>query len=210
VPNFQGLERKSRKSSNSSIGIDPNKNKLYDYINEKEERDKNPIYEIIEDDDNPTYEQENDLSFGEDQAFDHEDEEENIPQVPAKKKSSPMKEPVEQGEQKSMKKIKKLKDKFKTLKVLERFLKNENALLKERNHTFISENEKLKEDTDQLREEHELVFHQAYLWNKSIKALKKQNWKLQVKVQIYKRRAQPHRPRPMANVEVLLRAVEAL
>ena len=87
---------------------------------------------------------------------------------------------------------------------MERFLKNENALLKERNHTLISENEKLKEDKDQLQEEHELVFHQAYLWNKSRKALKKQNWKFKVKVQIYKRRAQPHRPRPMANVEVLL------
>ena len=56
VLNFQGLERKSQKSSNSSIGIDPNQKKLYDYINEKEERDKNPIYEEIEDDDNPTYE----------------------------------------------------------------------------------------------------------------------------------------------------------
>lgn len=56
VPNFQGLAKKSRKSSNSSIGIDPNQKKLYDYINEKEERDKNPIYEEIEDDDDPTYE----------------------------------------------------------------------------------------------------------------------------------------------------------
>ena len=55
VPNFQGLARKSRKSSNSYIGIDPNQKKLYDYINEKEERDKHPIYEEIKDDDNPTY-----------------------------------------------------------------------------------------------------------------------------------------------------------
>ena len=55
VSNFQGLKRKSRKSSNSSIGIDPNQKKFYDYINEREERDKNPIYEEIENDDNPTY-----------------------------------------------------------------------------------------------------------------------------------------------------------
>ena len=88
-----------------------------------------------------------------------------------KKESSPMKELVEQGEHKSKRKIKKLKDKIKTFKVLERFLKNENELLKERNHTLISKNEKLKEDKDQLQEEHELVCHQAYLWNKSRKAL---------------------------------------
>ena len=65
-------------------------------------------------------------------------------------------------------------------------------------------------DKEQIQEEHELIFHQAYLWNKSRKALKKQKQKLQVKVQIYRRRAQPLRPRPMANVEVLLRATEAL
>ena len=93
---------------------------------------------------------------------------------------------------------------------MERFLKNENALLRERNHTLIAENEKLKEDKEQLQEEHELVCHQAFLWNKSRKALKKQNKKLQVKVQIYKRRAQPLRSRPMAKVEVLLRAAETL
>ena len=93
---------------------------------------------------------------------------------------------------------------------MERFLKNENALLKERNHALIFENEKLKEDKEQLQEEHEFFCHQAFLWNKSRKALKKQNKKLRVKVQIYKRRAEPIRPRPMANVEVLLRAVETL
>ena len=93
---------------------------------------------------------------------------------------------------------------------MERFLKNENALLKERNHTLISKNEKLKEDKEQLQEEHELVCHQAFLWNKSRKTLKKQNRKLQVKVQIYKRRAQSLRMRPIANVEVLLQATEAL
>ena len=79
VPNFQGLQRKSQKSSNSSIGIDPNQKKFYDYIKGREERDKNPIFEEIDDDDNPTYQQECDPSFGEDQAIDHEDEEENIP-----------------------------------------------------------------------------------------------------------------------------------
>ena len=95
VPNFQGLQRKSQKSSNSSIGIDPNQKKFYDYINEREERDKNPIYEEIEDDDNPTYQQENDPSFREDPVLDHKDEEENIPQVLVEKENSPMKELVE-------------------------------------------------------------------------------------------------------------------
>ena len=57
VPNFQALQRKSQKSYNSSIGIDLNQKKFYDYINEREERDKNPIFEEIEDDENPTYQQ---------------------------------------------------------------------------------------------------------------------------------------------------------
>ena len=70
---------------------------------------------------------------------------------------------------------------------MERFLQNENALLKERNHTLIFKNENLKEAQEQLQEEHELVCHQSFIWNKSRKTLKKQNRKLQVKVQIYKR-----------------------
>jgi hypothetical protein len=117
------LARKSQKSSNSSIRIDPNQEKMYDYINEKEERDRNPIYEEIEDDDDLNYEQANDHYFQETQAFDHRDEEETIPQIPTEKESSPMQEPVEQGKQKSKKKIRKLKDKLKTFKVLERFPK---------------------------------------------------------------------------------------
>ena len=163
VPNFQGLQRKFWKSCNSSIGIDPNQNKFYDYINEREERDKNLIYEEIKDDDNPTYQQENYHFFQEYKVIDHEDEEENIPQVPIEKESSPIQEQVEKGEHKSKRKIKKLKDQIKTVKVLERFLKNENALIKERNHTLIYENEKLKEDKEQLQEGHELVCYQAYL-----------------------------------------------
>ena len=103
-----------------------------------------------------------------------------------------------------------MKDKIKTFKVLERFIKNENTLLKERNHTLISENEKLKKVQEQLQAEHELVCHQAFLWNKSRKALKKQNRNLQVKVQIYKRREQPIKPGPMANMEILLTTIETL
>ena len=113
-------------------------------------------------------------------------------------------------EHKSKKKIKKLKGKLKTFKVLGMFLKNENILLKERNKTLISENDKLKEAQAQLQEEHELVFHQAFMWNKWRKQLKKQNEKLQVKVQIYKRRTQPIRSRKLAIVEVFLRATETL
>ena len=36
VPNFQGLQRKSRKYSTSSIGIDQHQNKFYDHLNERE------------------------------------------------------------------------------------------------------------------------------------------------------------------------------
>ena len=96
------------------------------------------------------------------------------------------------------------------MKVLERFLKIENTLLKERNHTLVSKNDKLKGTQAQLQEEHELVFHQTFMWNKSRKELKKQNKKLQVKVQIYKRRTQPIKARQLANIEVLLRATQTL
>ena len=96
------------------------------------------------------------------------------------------------------------------MKVLERFLKNENILLKETNQILVSENDNLKEAQAQLQEEHELVFHQAFLWTKSRKELKKQKKKLQVKVQIYKRRTQPIKARQLANVEVLLRAAQTL
>ena len=34
---FRGLQRKSRKSSNSSIGIDPHQKKFYDHLLEKEQ-----------------------------------------------------------------------------------------------------------------------------------------------------------------------------
>ena len=107
VPNFQALQRKSQKSYNSSIGIDLNQKKFYDYINEREERDKNPIFEEIEHDENTTYQQEYDPSFGEYLAADHEDEEEDIPRVLAEKETSPIQEQVEKGEHKSKKKIKK-------------------------------------------------------------------------------------------------------
>ena len=81
----------------------------------------------------------------------------------------------------------------------------------ERNHTLVSKNDNLKEAQAQPQEEHELVCHQAFLWNKSRKELKKQNKKLQVQVQIYKkRRAQPIKARQLTNVEVLLRAAQTL
>ena len=64
--------------------------------------------------------------------------------------------------------------------------------LKERNQTLVSDNDKLKEAQTQIQEEHELFFHQTFMWNKSRKELKKQNKKMQVQVQIYKkRRTQP-------------------
>jgi hypothetical protein len=49
VPNFQGLQRKSRKSSTFSIVIDQHEKKFYDHLKEREQRDKHPIFEEIED-----------------------------------------------------------------------------------------------------------------------------------------------------------------
>ena len=93
--------------------------------------DKHPIFEEIEDDTNQEY-------------FAATYEQEDTPQVPAVEVLSPIPDQVVEDTHKSKKKIKKLKGKLKTLKVLERFLKYENTLLKERNHTLISENDKLK------------------------------------------------------------------
>ena len=67
------------------------------------------------------------------------------PKIPIEEVHSPILDPVTKDEYKSKKKIKKLKGKLETLKVLERFLKNESILLKERNQTLVSENDKVKE-----------------------------------------------------------------
>ena len=115
-------------------------------------------------------------------AVDNVRENVTIPEIPTEEVHPPTSNQVTTDEQKSMKKIKMLKEKWKILKVLERFLKNKNILLKERNQKIISENDKLKEDQEKLQKEHELVCHQAFLWNKSRKELKKQNKKLQVEV----------------------------
>ena len=143
-PTFKGYKENLEKSSNFSIGIDQYQKKFYDHINEREQRDKNPIFEEIEEIENHAYQKDFETSYGEDFAATHEDEEEDIPEPPAAKESSPIPDQVEQDAHKSKRKIKKLRDKIKTFKVLERFLKNENTLLKERNHTLISENERLK------------------------------------------------------------------
>ena len=152
VPNFQGLQRKSRKYSTSSMGIDQYQKRFYDHLFEKEQRDKHPIFEENEDHTNQ-----------EDFVDTYEQEDEVTPKVPAAEVHSPISDPVVEDAHKSKKKIKKLKGKLKTLKDLERFLKNENILIKERNQTLVSENDKLKEAQAQLQEEHELVFHQAFL-----------------------------------------------
>lgn len=49
VPSFKGLQRKSHKSSNSSIGIDPHQKKFYDHLLEKEQMDKTPIFDESQD-----------------------------------------------------------------------------------------------------------------------------------------------------------------
>ena len=49
VPSFKGLQRKSRKSSTSSIGIDQYQKMFYGHLLEKEKKDKTPIFEEIED-----------------------------------------------------------------------------------------------------------------------------------------------------------------
>ena len=88
----------------------------------------------------------------EDFAATNDQEDEVTPEVPVAKVHSPIPDPIMEDAQKSKKKIKKLKGKLKTLKVLERFLKNEKILLKLRNQTLISENDKLKEAQAQLQE----------------------------------------------------------
>ena len=95
--------------------------------------DKTPIFEEIEDHTNQK-----------DFASTNDQEDEVTPEVPTVKVHSPSSYPVMEDAHKSNKKIKKLKDKLKTLKVLERFLENEKILLKERNQTLVSENDKLK------------------------------------------------------------------
>ena len=67
VPSFKRLQRKSRKYSTSSIGIDQYQKKFYDHLLKKEQRDKHPIFEKIEDHINQedfvsTYEQEDEIT----------------------------------------------------------------------------------------------------------------------------------------------------
>ena len=102
--------------------------------------DKTPIFEETEDHTNQEY-------F----VATNDQEDEATPEVLATEVHSPSLDPVMEDAHKSNKKIKKLKDRLKTLKVLERFLKNENTLLKERNHTLVSENDKPKEAQAQLQ-----------------------------------------------------------
>ena len=144
APRFIGLQRKSRKSSNSSIGIDPHQKKFYNHLLEKQQMDKSHIFDEPQDN-----------TDQEDIVASNVQEDMVTPEIPAEEIHSPTSDPVTKDEQKSKKKIKKLKGKLKTLKVLERFLKNEKILLKERNQTLASENDKLKEDQAKLQEEHE-------------------------------------------------------
>ena len=66
-----------------------------------------------------------------------------------------------------------MKKKVKEFKVFDRFLKTQNEILLERYQTLVLENETLKEEHDKLKEEHELVFYQAFKWNKERKSLRK-------------------------------------
>ena len=96
--------------------------------------DKIPIFEETENHTNQEY-------F----ASTYDQEYEVTPKVLAVKVHSQILDPVMEDAQKSKNKIKKLKGKLKTLKVLERFLKNENILFKERNQALVLENDNLKE-----------------------------------------------------------------
>jgi hypothetical protein len=127
VLSFKGLQRKSRKSSNSSIGIDTYQKKFNDHLLEKEQMDKTTIFDESQD-----------HTDQEDIAVVNNQEYVVTPDIPTEEIHSLISDPVTKGEQKSKKKIKKLKGKVKSLNVLERFLKNENILLKERNQTLIS------------------------------------------------------------------------
>ena len=109
------------KSFTSLIGIDPYQKKFNDHILEKEQMDKTHIFKETQD----HTDQEGFVAA-------NYQEDEVTPKVPVEEVCSPIADPVTKDEQKSKKKIKKLKGKLKTLKVLERFLKNENILLKEK------------------------------------------------------------------------------
>ena len=97
VPNFQGLQRKSRKSSTSSIGIDQHQKKFYDHLNEREQRDKHPIFEDIEEIEDHTHQKDFEATYEEeDFAATHEDEEEDNSESLATKVNSPIPYQVKQ------------------------------------------------------------------------------------------------------------------
>ena len=138
APTFRGFKRKSRKSSNSSVGIDPHQKLFYDNLLEREQINNTPIFNEPQDD-----------NIQEDIVVDNIQEDVAIPGIPVVEIHSPTPYPNINDEQKYKKKIKNLKKKMKTLKVLDGYLKNENILIKERNQTLVSENDKLKEDQHQ-------------------------------------------------------------
>ena len=110
VPNFQGLQRKSIKSSTSSIGIDQHQKKFYDHLNEREQTDTHPIFEEIEEFEDHTHQKDFEATYEEeDFAATHEDEEEDTPKAPTSKVHSPIPDQVEPDTQKSKRQIKKFK-----------------------------------------------------------------------------------------------------
>ena len=110
VPNFQGLQRKYRKYSTSSIGIDQHQKKFYDHLIEKEQRDKHHIFEEIEEIEDHTNQKDFEATYEEEDfatTLEHEDE--DTREVLVVEVHSPILDQVEQDTHKSKRKIKKLK-----------------------------------------------------------------------------------------------------
>lgn len=136
---MRGLKIKSKKSPNSSVGIDPHQKFFYDHLLEREQINNTLIFNEPQDD-----------NIQEDIAVDNIQEDVETPKILAVEIYSPTLDPIINDAHKYKKKIKKLKEKMKTLKVLDIFLKNENILLKEMNQILVSENEKTKEEKVKL------------------------------------------------------------
>ena len=73
VLSFRGLQIKSRKSFNSSIGIDPHQKTFYDHLLEKEQIDNTPIFDEPQDNNEQ-----------EDIAHDNVQEDMETPEIPIK------------------------------------------------------------------------------------------------------------------------------
>jgi hypothetical protein len=94
------------------------------------------------------------------------------------------------------KKIRKMKRKIKEIEVLERYIKIENEMLRNKSHKTQEENETLKKKNKKLQKQNKLISKQAYKWFQQKKAYKEK----------YQRMKALHTAQ--VNVETLLQATE--